>query len=149
MPQVGLFSDLQDPTNPPPSRAHYQLVMEAVTFDKNADVYAEVVLYGKLAGWAGTDHLRRDIGMALLWGTPIALLFGLLAAVGTSLAQLVIAGIGTWFGGWVDDLIQRITEVNLVLPFLPILIMIGTFYSRSIVCHPGRGDPVEHLWLRD
>jgi peptide/nickel transport system permease protein len=29
-------------------------------------------------------------------------------------------------------LLQRITEVNLVLPFLPILIMIGTFYSRSI-----------------
>jgi peptide/nickel transport system permease protein len=32
----------------------------------------------------------------------------------------------------VDALIQRITEVNLVLPFLPLLIMIGTFYSRSI-----------------
>jgi peptide/nickel transport system permease protein len=32
----------------------------------------------------------------------------------------------------VDELIQRITEINLVLPFLPILLMIGTFYSRSI-----------------
>jgi peptide/nickel transport system permease protein len=45
---------------------------------------------------------------------------------------MVIAAFGTWFGGWVDDFIQRITEVNLVLPFLPILIMIGTFYSRGI-----------------
>jgi peptide/nickel transport system permease protein len=67
-----------------------------------------------------------------LWGTPIALLFGLLAAVGTSLTQLIISAISTWFGGWVDMIIQRITEVNLVLPFLPILIMVGTFYSRSI-----------------
>jgi peptide/nickel transport system permease protein len=32
----------------------------------------------------------------------------------------------------VDTILQRITEVNLVLPFLPILIMIGVFYSRSI-----------------
>jgi len=33
----------------------------------------------------------------------------------------------------VDAVVQRITAVNMVLPFLPILIMIGTFYSRSIV----------------
>jgi ABC-type dipeptide/oligopeptide/nickel transport system permease subunit len=86
-------------------------------------------------GWAdqvAPDHLRRDMMIALLWGTPIALSFGLLAAIGTSLSQLIIAGVSTWFGGWVDQLIQRITEINLVLPFLPILIMIGTFYSRSI-----------------
>ncbi len=55
-----------------------------------------------------------------------------LAALGTTITTLVIAAIGTWYGGWVDELIQRITEVNSVLPFLPILIMIGTFYSRSI-----------------
>jgi peptide/nickel transport system permease protein len=56
----------------------------------------------------------------------------LLAALGTSLLTMVIAAIGTWYGGWVDELIQRITGVNLVLPFLAILIMVGTFYSRSI-----------------
>jgi len=67
-----------------------------------------------------------------LWGAPVALAFGLLAALGTTLITMIIAAIGTWYGGWVDELIQRITEVNLVLPFLPILIMIGTFYSRSI-----------------
>jgi peptide/nickel transport system permease protein len=70
--------------------------------------------------------------VAMLWGTPIALAFGLLAAMGTTLTTMIIAAIGTWFGGWLDELIQRITEINLVLPFLPILLMIGTFYSRSI-----------------
>jgi peptide/nickel transport system permease protein len=44
-----------------------------------------------------------------------------------------IAAAGVWFGGWLDELIQRITEIFLVLPFLPLLIMIGTFYSRSII----------------
>jgi peptide/nickel transport system permease protein len=46
---------------------------------------------------------------------------------------MIIAAVAVWYGGWVDALIQRVTEVNLVLPFLPILIMIGTFYSRSIL----------------
>ena len=42
------------------------------------------------------------------------------------------AAIGSWFGGWVDAVIQRLTEINSVLPTLPILILVGTFYSRSI-----------------
>ena len=117
---------------PKPVKGTYQLQIQGTTFEPDSSYTAEVLLYGKVAGWAGTDNLRRDIGIALLWGTPIALLFGLLAAVGTSLAQLIIAGVSTWFGGWVDTLIQRITEINLVLPFLPILLMIGTFYSRSL-----------------
>jgi len=128
----GLFADPQDKDSTEPVKGTYQLKIDGVTFDPSADFSAELVVYGKLAGWAGTDHLRRDLGVALLWGTPIALMFGLLAAVGTSLSQLVIAGVSTWYGGGVDTLIQRITEINLVLPFLPLLIMIGTFYSHSI-----------------
>ena len=132
---TSLFSNLKDPnlkTHPTPVKGTYYLKIEAVTFDPKADLQAEMIVYGKLSGWAGTDYLRRDLGIALLWGTPIALMFGLLAALGTSLTQLIIAGIGTWFGGWVDTILQRITEINMVLPFLPILIMIGTFYNRSI-----------------
>jgi peptide/nickel transport system permease protein len=129
---IGLFSNLEDKASTLPLKGSYNLKVEVVTFDPTAEVDVELVVYGKLAGWAGTDHLRRDLLIALLWGTPIALSFGLLAAVGTSLAQLIIAGVGAWFGGWVDQLIQRITEVNMVLPFLPILIMVGTFQSRSI-----------------
>ena len=90
------------------------------------------MFHGKLFGLAGTDKYRRDLMLPLLYGTPIALAFGLLAALGTSVLTMIIAAIGTWYGGWVDELIQRITEINLVLPFLAILIMVGTFYSRSI-----------------
>ncbi len=116
----------------PPVKGTYTLTVDAFTFDKASTVDAELVMYGKLYGLAGTDHLRRDLMVALLWGTPVALAFGLLAAIGTTVITMVIAAFGVWYGGWVDGVIQRITEVNLVLPFLPILIMVGTFYSRSI-----------------
>ena len=130
-PREGLFAT-PDTDPPQPLHGQYTLKLRVLTFEKDSSAKAEFVLYGYVAGWAGTDHLRRDLGVALLWGTPIALAFGLIAALGTTVTTMIIAAIGVWYGGWVDALIQRITEVNLVLPFLPLLIMIGTFYSRSI-----------------
>ncbi len=131
-PQVGLF--VADPAiaNPPTVKGTYELRISGLMFEENCDLDAELVVLGQVSGWAGTDHLRRDLGVALLWGTPIAISFGLIAALGTTLTTMVIAAIGVWFGGWLDEIIQRITGVNLVIPFLPILIMIGTFYSKSI-----------------
>ncbi|MGD8794625.1 MAG: ABC transporter permease subunit, partial [Anaerolineae bacterium] len=130
LPHVGLFAD---PDNPETAlRGTYTLEVVALAFEEDTDVEAEIVIYGQVHGLAGTDHLRRDLMVALLWGTPIALAFGLLAAVGTTITTMSIAAIGTWFGGWVDEAIQRVTEVNLILPLLPILIMVGTFYSKSI-----------------
>ena len=130
-PQIGLFADpnIEEPT---PLQGTYQLRVEGIVFEEGGDIDSEFVLFGKVYGIAGTDHRRRDLSIALLWGTPIAIVFGLVAAVGTTVLTMIISGIGVWYGGWLDELIQRITEVNLILPVLPILIMVGTFYSRTI-----------------
>jgi peptide/nickel transport system permease protein len=136
LPHVGLFADPAslgiDLEEPVALRGTYTLRVEGLAFEDGSDLDAEMVIYGQVHGIAGTDHHRRDLLLALLWGTPIALAFGLLAAGGTTITTMVIAAVGVWFGGWIDEAIQRITEVNLILPFLPILIMVGTFYSRSI-----------------
>ncbi len=115
-----------------PVKRTYQLVINGTTFEEGSDINVEFVFHGKVARSGGTDHSRRDLMVAMLWGAPIALAFGFLAALGTTILSMIIAAIGAWFGGWLDELIQRITEINLVLPFLAILIMVGTFYSRSI-----------------
>lgn len=115
-----------------PLKGTYQLHIIGTTFEPDSDITMEFVLHGQVFGLAGTDHARRDLTLPLLWGVPVALAFGLIASVGTSILTMIIAAIGAWYAGWVDELIQRITEINLVLPFLAILIMIGTFYSRSI-----------------
>jgi peptide/nickel transport system permease protein len=44
---------------------------------------------------------------------------------------MIIAAVGAWFGGWIDSLIQRITEVNMILPAFPILLIVYNFYSSS------------------
>ena len=129
-PETVLFTDPAHPERVLTGR--HALTVKALLFEEASTLDVRLVVYGKVYGLAGTDHLRRDLMIPLLWGTPIAVAFGLLAAVGSTVSTLVIAAMGAWYGGWVDGAIQRITEVNLVLPSLPILIMIGTLYSRSI-----------------
>jgi peptide/nickel transport system permease protein len=124
-----LFSD---PETGDLIKGEYQLRITGATFEPDSQINVEFVSHGQVFGLAGTDQSRRDLVIPLLWGAPVALAFGLIASLGTSVLTMVIAAVGTWYGGWVDELIQRITEINLVLPFLSILIMIGTFYSRSI-----------------
>jgi len=128
---VGLFKDPESEVDEV-VQGTYQVNIEAITFEPDSEINVEMVLLGQVHGWAGTDHLRRDLTLPIMWGAPIALTFGLLAALGTSITTMTFAAIGAWYGGVVDGLIQRITEINLVLPFLSILIMVGTFYSRSI-----------------
>ena len=118
--------------NAVPIKGSYQLQIEGLFFEPESNIEAKLVVYGQVHGLAGTDHRRRDLMIALLWGTPVALAFGFLAAVGSTLTTLSIAAVGVWFGRWIDAVIQRITEVNAILPVLPILIMIGIFYSRSL-----------------
>lgn len=124
-----LFSD---PATGNLMKGKYKLIVIGTTFEPDSTMDMEFVSHGQVYGLAGTDHARRDLTLPLLWGAPVALAFGLIAAIGTSLLTMIIAAVGTWYSGWVDELIQRITEVNLVLPFFALLIMIGTFYSRSI-----------------
>ncbi|MBK1734371.1 ABC transporter permease [Halorhodospira abdelmalekii] len=136
-PQIGLFSATSagagtDQQALEVQQGTYQLLLETVHFAETSELHGELIVYGQVHGWAGTDHQRRDLSVALLWGTPIALAFGLIAAVGTTVTTLIIAAAGVWFRGWVDAVIQRLTEINIILPLLPILVMIGTLYSTSI-----------------
>lgn len=110
----------------------YQLRVEAFVFEPEADLDVKLVIYGQVFGLAGTDDQGRDLKLAVLWGTPFALVFGLLGAFGTGVLAMTIAAMSIWFGGWVDTLIQRITEINLILPALPLAMMIYFLYTHNI-----------------
>ena len=95
---------------PTPVPGRYILQIDGLVFEDEADLDADMVLYGKVYGWAGTDALRRDLKVALLWGAPIALAFGFLGAIGTTLASMLLAAAGVWFGGRVDQVVQRLQK---------------------------------------
>ncbi|RPI84198.1 MAG: ABC transporter permease subunit [Chloroflexi bacterium] len=110
----------------------YQLEVKAFTFEPDTTVDVEIILYGQVHGWLGTDPSRRDPMLALMWGTVFTLAFGLAGAVGTSILSVLLAAVGVWFSGWVDGIIQRLTEINLILPRLALAIMVYILYSKSI-----------------
>ncbi|MEW5826894.1 MAG: ABC transporter permease [Candidatus Bipolaricaulota bacterium] len=134
-PEIGLFLDpaqfVPGAGDPKPVKGRYTLTVEAVV-PEGFEFESKLVAYGQVHGLAGTDDRRRDLTVALLWGAPLALIFGLLGAVGANVTTFVLAGIGTWYGGRLDAIFQRLTQLNMLLPTLPILIMIGQFYSRSL-----------------
>jgi len=111
----------------------YQLVIEGMTFEADSDLDADLVLLGQVYGVAGTDFYRRDLIVPLLWGMPYALLIGLFGALSTTIISMVFAAAGVWFGGWVDNLVQRLIDVNLVLPILAIAVMAYAFLGIDIV----------------
>jgi peptide/nickel transport system permease protein len=131
-PGIALFA-VPEGENPTAVRGTYQLQINAILFDEDADLEATLTLHGQVYGLAGTDSRRRDLSVALLWGAPIALAFGLAAALLTTLGTMLIAAVGVWYGGFVDEFIQRLTDVNLVIPTFPILAAITLFYSLNIV----------------
>ncbi len=121
-----------DPAGGRVVKGRYTLQVKAFLFEPEADLEAEMVLFGQAFGLAGTDSQRRDLTLPLLNGIPLALAFGVLGAVATSLLSMALAAAGAWYGGWVDILIQRISDVNMILPTLAIAILVFLMYTNSI-----------------
>ena len=126
-----LFADPNlDYANVVPGR--YTLQLNGMTFEKDSDIQAKLVLLGQVYGLAGTDNMRRDLLTPLLWGMPIALGVGLIGALITTIISMILSAAGVWFGGWMDNLIQRLTEVNLVLPILAMSVLAYAYLGVNL-----------------
>ncbi|KYG59162.1 oligopeptide ABC transporter permease [Planococcus maritimus] len=78
--------------------------------------------------WFGTDGLGRDMFSRVWKGTQVSLFIAFVAAAIDMLIGVIYGGISGYFGGRVDDVMQRIVEIltgipNLVVVILFILIM--------------------------
>jgi peptide/nickel transport system permease protein len=66
----------------------------------------------------GTDDLGRDILSQLLWGSRVSLSVGSVAGVLATAVGVLVGAVSGYRGGWLDDLLMRVTEVFMILPRL-------------------------------
>ncbi len=102
------------------------------TNDESKIIDSKLIVGGKAFGVMGTDELRRDLAVGLLWGTPLALFIGIAVAIGSVTMGLVYGVYAGFKGKFADEAMMRFNDVIYALPALPFLIILAVTISNSI-----------------
>ena len=81
--------------------------------------------------YLGTDDRGRDVLARLIYGLRISMIFGISIAIAGTIIGCLLGGIQGYFGGWVDLIGQRLTEIWGSIPRLYILIILSSFLVPS------------------
>lgn len=68
----------------------------------------------------GTDRLGRDVLSRIIYGARISLTVGLVGVTISFLLGLTLGGLAGYYGGWVDNVVQRVIEIIRSFPALPL-----------------------------
>ncbi len=93
---------------------------------------SKMILGGKAFGIMGTDELRRDLAIGLLWGMPLALVIGISVSIGSVVVGLIYGVYSGYKGKKTDEVMMRFNDVIYALPALPCLIILAVTISNSI-----------------
>jgi peptide/nickel transport system permease protein len=80
----------------------------------------------------GSDTLGRDVAAGIVHGAKTSLLIGLIASVVAVLLGTVMGGLAGYYGGWIDDLLMRITEIFQTIPSFIFAILLVAIMKPSI-----------------
>lgn len=75
----------------------------------------------------GTNELGEDLWSQLVWGSRTSLMIGVVAGGLTTMASIVIGLLSGFLGGIVDEALQLVTNVFLLIPFLPLMIVMTSY----------------------
>jgi peptide/nickel transport system permease protein len=83
------------------------------------------------AHWFGTDAIGRDMFSRVVYGARVSLKIGFTATAMSLVIGLVIGSTAGFFGGWIDSVLMRITDVFLAIPYIVLAIAIAAVFGRS------------------
>lgn len=81
--------------------------------------------------WFGTDMLGRDIFARVWKGGRVSIIIGILGTIIEMTIGVIYGGISGYFGGMVDDIMMRIVEILLSVPYLIVVIIISLILGKG------------------
>ncbi|WP_242861211.1 ABC transporter permease subunit [Acetivibrio ethanolgignens] len=100
---------------------------------QNYAVKADKVVTWGLKGYAlGSDELGRDVLERIVNGGRMTMTVGAVAVIISTIIGIIVGGISGFFGGKVDLVLQRITEVFTAIPFLPFAMILSTIIGPKV-----------------
>ena len=118
---------------PRPLTGRYTFTLAVLLLGEEARVERpSISVTGGVSGLLGTDNAKRDLWSGMIAGIKWALLIGLLTAFVAVALGVVYGIVSAYFGGWVDAVMQRVFEIFVNMPLLPILIVMSAVFRPSI-----------------
>jgi peptide/nickel transport system permease protein len=95
-------------------------------------IFGERLQAPSFAHWFGTDHLGRDILAGALYGARTSYLVGVLSVLMSVSIGIVVGALSGYYGGWVDDILMRITEIFQVMPRFFLALFVVAIFGANI-----------------
>lgn len=83
--------------------------------------------------WFGTDMLGRDLFARVWKGGRVSIIIGILGTIIEMTVGVIYGGISGYFGGIVDDIMMRIVEILLSVPYLIVVIIISLMLGKGVI----------------
>lgn len=93
--------------------------------------------------WFGTDDLGRDIFTRILYGGQVSLAVGIFSTVFSLFVGIIVGALSGYYGGWIDNVLMRITDTFLIMPVVFVLILFSALLREL----PGSSEYRNSVWI--
>jgi peptide/nickel transport system permease protein len=103
-----------------------------VTYTSAIEGIEKILQPPSVEHWLGTDDLGKDVFAGMVIGSRISLLVGLAATVISMVIGALIGIVSGYYGKTVDTLLMRFTDIFLVIPWLPLMLVMAALLGPSL-----------------